>query len=74
MRQDWAQVLFILLGNAGIWIPLIIWIKGGQEDSSKENRELILAGQAESRIILEAIRQEMKDFHGRLCTLEAKRK
>lgn len=62
MKMEWAQILFMMLGNAGIWIPLIIWIKGAQEDASKENRDLIATIQA-----------EMKDFHGRLCALEAKR-
>lgn len=34
--MDWAQVLFVFLGNAGIIIPLFIWIKGGQDDMSKQ--------------------------------------
>ncbi len=63
MKTEWAQVLFILLGNAGIWIPMLMWIKNGQDDSAKENRALIAAIQAET-----------KDFHGRLCSLEARKK
>jgi len=70
--MEWSQLLFIVLGNAGIWIPLLLWIKGGQEEARKECLELILSGQAETRAHIREIEQEMKYFHDRLCVIASK--
>jgi hypothetical protein len=42
--------------------------------SAKENRDLIDASTKENRELIAVIHQEMKDFHGRLCAIEERRK
>ena len=56
--MDWSQVLFLFFANAG----LIIWFRA--ESRADERRALDL---------IEAIKDEMRDFHGRMCALEAKK-
>lgn len=60
--MDWTQVLTIfaiVATNLGTIIALYI-----QLDTKLEN------GRKETFCILQAIQQEMKDFHGRLCAIE----
>ena len=59
---DWTQVLtiFVIVStNLGTVIALYIQL----DKKIKEGRK-------ETQFILTAIQQEMKDFHGRLCTIE----
>jgi len=56
--MDWSQVLFLFFANAG----LIIWFRA--ESRADERRALDM---------IEAIKDEMRDFHGRMCALEAKK-
>lgn len=53
--MEWAQVLTILLANFG----LFLWSRTETRNDYREIRSLI-----------DAIHQEMKDFHGRLCAIE----
>lgn len=61
--MEWTQVLGIILGNAAFIIPLFIW---NRSESRSDYRHLEAAVNAQ----LNGIREEMKDFHGRLCTIE----
>lgn len=57
--MDWAQVLTIIGANLGVFL----WLR---TETRNDYREL--------RLLIDAIHQEMKDFHGRLCKIEEERK
>ena len=53
--MEWAQLLTVVGAN----LAMFMWARS-------EARE----DQAEMRIIMKSIQDEMKDFHGRLCAIE----
>lgn len=53
----------IVLANIGTTIGLFMWATTHAAEDTRETRR-----------ILEAIQAEMKDFHGRLCSIEERRK
>ena len=53
--MEWSQVLTILGSTAG----LLIWFRSEARSDMRRCESLI-----------DAIKNEMKDFHGRLCSLE----
>lgn len=55
--MDWVQVISLFLANAG----LIIWFRSESRSDHRQVVDLIIA-----------IKDEIKDFHGRLCSLEEK--
>lgn len=61
--MEWIQVLVIIGANAGIMIPLWLWIRTEANADRRDLAKLIYETQSE-------MRQEMKDFHGRLCAIE----
>jgi len=58
-----TTVLAMIIGNATLILPLWLW-----------NRSESRADMREVHSILRAIQDEMKDFHNRLCKIEAERK
>jgi len=56
---DWGQVLTILGANIG----LFIWARS---EANQDRRQFIE--------LLKGIHDEMKDFHGRLCAIEERKK
>lgn len=52
-----------VLANIGTTIGLFLWATNRASEDTKEYRNQTMA-------ILQAIQTEMKDFHGRLCTIE----
>lgn len=79
--MDWSQVLTIL----GFTAAMFAWGMKKSENSEKNILSMIsqdrIANAAslnehrkETSEILRAIQQEMKDFHGRLCAIEERRK
>jgi len=56
--MDWSQIFFLFFSNAG----LILWMRS---ESRNDWRQM------DNRT--EAIRQDIKDFHGRLCAIEERR-
>lgn len=68
--MDWTQVFTIIASNIG----LILWARS---ESRADYRHLecktldLIQGIKED---VKAIHLEIKDFHGRLCALEAERK
>lgn len=68
--MDWLQVLVIVFGNASWTIPLWLW---NRSESRADNRQMLSIIQGIQGQI-NAIQQEMKDFHGRLCAIEERNK
>lgn len=59
MDESWLQIFALFLANAG----LIVWFRA---ESRSDWRHI------DAKI--DAIHEEMKDFHGRLCAIEERRK
>ena len=57
--MEWLQVFSLFLANAGI----ILWFRSEARADHRQAMDLIIA-----------IKDEMKDFHGRLCAIEEKNK
>ena len=61
--MDWLQVLTIIGAN----FALFLWCRS---ESRSDHRHL----ETSVSTLIEAIRQDMKDFHGRLCAIEKRNK
>lgn len=61
--MDWTQVLTILGTN----IALFLWTRS---ESRADHRAL----ESWTKDMLKSIHDEMKDFHGRLCAIEERKK
>lgn len=83
--MDWTHVVGIILGNAAWTLPLFFWNRAEaradarkhDQDIKEHRRELIEVMRElkeDGRIFREQWAQESKDFHGRLCSLEERRK
>lgn len=68
--MDWAQFATFIITNTAFSLTLWFWQRSDLNHLASE-------AAADRRDILNLIRsidQEMKDFHGRLCAIEEKRK
>jgi len=61
--MEWLQILTIIMANFG----LFLWLR---TESRSDYRHM----EARTDAILNAIKDEMRDFHGRLCSIEERRK
>lgn len=64
--MDWTQVLTVfavIATNLGTIIALYIHTDKKMDERQKETNQII-----------EAIRQDIRDFHGRLCAIEERNK
>jgi len=68
--MDWIQALSIIGSN----IALLITVIGANLAMFMWARSESRSDQSEMRIMLKAIQDEMKDFHGRLCAIEERNK
>lgn len=59
VHTDWLQIASLFLANAG----LIFWFRS---ESRSDWRHI------DAKV--DAIHEEMKDFHGRMCAIEERRK
>ena len=64
--MEWTHVLGIVLGNAALFLPLFLW---NRSESRADWRHM----DAEMKEFRQIIYEEMKDFHGRLCSIEENR-
>lgn len=72
--MPWEQVLTLMgavfLANMGVMIPLFLWLRteanADRRESASDRRDILQ--------LIRDIQNEMKDFHGRLCAIEEKRK
>ena len=60
--MEWTTILGIILGNAAIYMPIFFWMR---TEANADRREIMA--------ILQDMKSEMKDFHGRLCAIEERR-
>ena len=68
--MDWTQVLTIIGANIGVFL----WLRS---ESSSDRRQMQQEAANDRRDILSLIREikdELKEFHGRLCSIEERNK
>lgn len=71
--MDLIQVLTLIgiaIANIGTTITLFIWATNRSEENRRELSIKMDESTKETNRLIEAIQIEMKDFHGRLCTIE----
>jgi hypothetical protein len=61
--MEWYHVLSIIIGQAALYFPMFFWIRS---EANSDRRDFI-------KLMIE-MKDEMKDFHGRLCKIEENRK
>lgn len=66
MSELWVQIVSLFLANAG----LIIWFRAESRSDWRHMDNKLEANQKEIKSLIEAIKDEMRDFHGRLCAIE----
>jgi len=68
------QVTVELLVLLGTIVGLFVWNRSESREDVRNLQTLINENRIETQSTLNAIHAEMKDFHGRLCSLEEKNK
>lgn len=71
--MDWTQVLTVLgsiLIMFSTTVAMFKWARSEAREDRAQNTQILIAIQQQ----INAIHQEMKDFHGQLCTLRAEKK
>lgn len=75
--MEWVQFVIFCIGVFG----LFIWNRTESradirhmDTKLESNRELVREIHKETQSVLLAIKEEIKDFHGRLCSIEEKNK
>jgi hypothetical protein len=63
MTETWFQVLALIASN----IVLFLWVR---TESRADHRAL----ESWTKTMLTSIQAEIKDFHGRLCAIEERKK
>lgn len=64
--MDWVQFILFMLAVIGIFLSLKSDISTNRTEAAADRRDMLQ--------LMRAIQEEIKDFHGRLCEIEAKRK
>lgn len=68
--MDWTQVLTIVGSNIG----LILWARSESRSDYRHLEQKTLEMISGIKSDVQAIHQEIKDFHGRLCAIEERNK
>ncbi len=66
--MEWTQFAIMIVAFVG----LFIWNRTESRNDIRHMDSKLESFRAESRILLKAIQDEIKDFHGRLCAIEEK--
>ncbi len=68
--MEWIQILSLFLANAG----LILWFRSESRSDYIHMDAKFESQRIETNSLIQAIRDDIKDFHGRLCAIEEKNK
>jgi Flp pilus assembly protein TadB len=74
MEMNWFQVLVIAFGNLAWTLPLFFWIRSEARSDARQQAQDTKELRRELIDVMRSISDEMKDFHGRLCSIEERRK
>jgi hypothetical protein len=72
--QPLFELIVVLMTILGSTIPLYLHTDSKLESAIANTNSRMEAFQNRNSEILEAIRQDMRDFHGRLCAIEERNK
>ena len=61
--MEWYHVLSIIIGQAAIYLPMFFWLRSEANSDRRDFANLMME-----------MKNEMRDFHGRLCAIEEARK
>jgi hypothetical protein len=64
--MEWTQFIIFFIGVFGLWI----WNRAESRADARHMENMIRA----NRDVIDAIREDIKDFHGRLCSIEERNK
>jgi hypothetical protein len=65
--MEWYHVLATVAGNFAVILPLWLWNRAESRSDHRHLENWVKAS-------IDAIKEEMKDFHGRLCAIEERNK
>ena len=71
--MDWTHVLGIILGNAAWMMPLFLWNRSESRADARHYDAETKQLRRELIDVVRAMQEESKDFHARLCVMEARR-
>lgn len=66
INEGWIQVISLFLANAG----LIVWFRTESRSDWRHMDNKLCAHQQETKQLIQAIHDEIKEFHARLCVIE----
>jgi hypothetical protein len=67
--MDWSQVLTILGANLAIFF----WLRTESNADRRQIQQEAAADRKDFLLLIREIKDELKDFHARLCVIEEKR-
>lgn len=67
-------ILGVFIANAAMIIPLFLWVRAESRNDTRHMDNKLDAYRLETKSMIEAIREEIKDFHNRLCKIESEKK
>ncbi len=68
--MEWTQILALVLGNGALIIPLFLWNRSESRADIRHMDAKLDEHRKEVSGLIQAIHNEMKDFHARLCAIE----
>lgn len=68
--MDWYQIAALVLPN----IAIILWFRTEARNDYRKSDQEIKDLRRDMIDVMRSIDKEIKDFHGRLCSLEERRK
>lgn len=68
--MDWTQFIIFFLGVFGLWL----WQRTESRSDSRKHDADIKELRRDLVDVMRSIDKEIKDFHGRLCSIEERRK
>jgi len=63
-------IIGVFIANAALILPLWLWNRSESRADVRNIDSKIESNRQETNAILQAIRDDIKDFHGRLCAIE----
>lgn len=73
MDPSIVTILGVVIGNAAMIIPLFLWVRMESRADIRHMDNKIDLYRLETKTMIQAIQDEMKDFHNRLCKIENER-
>lgn len=72
--MNWAEVLVIIGANLGLMIPMFLWLRSEANADRRDIAKMCMDMHNDVMQQMNEFRNDMRDFHGRLCTIEEKNK